>query len=456
MNKAKLATLGIQHLLAMYAGAILVPLIIGGALKFNTTQLTYLVSIDIMMCGIATLLQVARGKVFGIGLPLVLGCTFTAVTPIIGIGDKYGLGSIYGAVITSGLIIVLISGFFGKLVKFFPPVVTGSVVTIIGITLIPVAINNAGGGQGAADFGSASNITLAFGTLLAIILLYRFTNGFFRSIAILIGLVLGTIVAGFMGKVDFTPVKEAAWGQIVTPFYFATPEFHVVPIITMTLVALVSLVESTGSYFALSDMTNTPIDDKALARGYRSEGLASIIGGIFNSFPYTAFSQNVGLMQLTGVKNRAVIFITGIFLVTLGFLPKIAALTTVIPTAVLGGAMIAMFGMVVSQGIKMLGSVIGETEGNPMIVACAVGMGLGVTVVPQIFDILPESVRILTSNGIVAGSVTAIAMNIVFNMLPWGRSEKVKSSSLDSSMKREAVSTKGKELPKNKSYGQVH
>lgn len=425
MNKAKLATLGIQHLLAMYAGAILVPLIIGGALKFDSTQLTYLVSIDIMMCGIATLLQVMRGKVIGIGLPLVLGCTFTAVTPIIGIGTKYGIGSIYGAVIASGVIVVLISGIFGKLVKFFPPIVTGSVVTIIGITLIPVAINNAGGGQGAPDFGSVSNISLAFGTLLAIILLYRFTKGFVRSIAILVGLVLGTIAAAFIGKVDFSPVADAAWGQIVTPFYFGTPEFHAQPIIIMTLVAIVSLVESTGSYFALSNMTNTPIDDKALARGYRSEGLASIIGGIFNSFPYTAFSQNVGLMQMTGVKSRSVIVITGIMLVSLGFLPKVAALTTIIPTAVLGGAMIAMFGMVISQGIKMLGAAVGESEGNAMIIACSIGMGLGVTVVPDIFKVLPETVRILTSNGIVAGSVTAIVLNIIFNMIPWKRDNKV-------------------------------
>ncbi len=430
MNKVKLATLGIQHLLAMYAGAILVPLIIGGALKFDSTQLTYLVSIDIMMCGIATLLQVARGKVFGIGLPLVLGCTFTAVTPIIGIGTKYGLGAIYGAVIASGLIVVIISGVFGKLVKFFPPIVTGCVVTIIGITLIPVAINNAGGGQGAPNFGSASNISLAFGTLVAIILLYRFTKGFVRSISILIGLVLGTVAATFMGMVDFTPVSDAAWGQLVTPFYFGKPEFHAVPIITMTLVAIVSLVESTGSYFALSNMTNTPIDEKALARGYRSEGLASIIGGIFNSFPYTAFSQNVGLMQMTGVKNRSVIYITGILLVALGFLPKIAALTTIIPTAVLGGAMIAMFGMVISQGIKMLGAAIQGSEGNAMIIACSIGMGLGVTVVPDIFKVLPETVRILTSNGIVAGSVTAIVLNIVFNMIPWRRDVQAESDSV--------------------------
>lgn len=419
MNKAKLATLGIQHLLAMYAGAILVPMIIGGALGFNAAQMTYLISIDILMCGIATLLQVMRGKVFGIGLPLVLGCTFTAVTPIIGIGTEYGLGSIYGAVIASGLIVVVISGFFGKLVKFFPPIVTGSVVTIIGVTLIPVAFNNAAGGQGAKDFGSAENVILAFTTMILIVLIYRFSTGFVRAIAILIGLVVGTVIAGFMSKVDFTNVADASWVHMVKPFYFATPEFDLVPILTMTLVAIVSLVESTGSYFALSNMTKTPIDSKALARGYRSEGLASIIGGIFNSFPYTAFSQNVGLMQITGVKNRAVIVVTGVMLVALGFLPKIAALATIIPTAVLGGAMIVMFGTVMSQGVKMLAAAIGKNEGNAMIVACSLGMGLGVTVVPDIFKILPESIQIITSNGIVAGSLTAILLNIVFNMIPW-------------------------------------
>ena len=184
----KSAVLGVQHLLAMYAGAILVPLIVGQAIGLSSTQLTYLVSIDILMCGIATLLQIMSGRFFGIGLPVVLGCTFTAVGPMIAIADNYGISAIYGSVIASGLIIVLISTFFGKLIKFFPPVVTGSVVTIIGITLIPVALNNMGGGQGAPDFGSSVNILLSFGTLLCIILLYRFTTGFLRSISILIGI----------------------------------------------------------------------------------------------------------------------------------------------------------------------------------------------------------------------------------------------------------------------------
>ncbi|QUG42860.1 purine permease [Psychrobacillus sp. INOP01] len=419
MNSAlKNTALGIQHVLAMYAGAVIVPLIVGGAIGLTSEQLTYLVAIDILMCGVATILQVMSNRFFGIGLPVVLGCTFTAVGPMIAIGGDYGVSAIYGAIIVSGVVVILISGFFGKLVKFFPPVVTGSVVTIIGITLIPVAINNMGGGQGAADFGSISNILLAFGTLLFIVLLYRFSTGFIKAISILIGIIGGTIAAAFMGKVDFSPVRDSDFFHMVQPFYFGTPTFEISPIITMTLVAIVSLVESTGVYFALGDMLGKKIEKEDLTKGYRAEGIAVVLGGIFNSFPYTTFSQNVGLMQISGVKTKKVIYITGAMLIVLGFIPKIAALTTIIPESVLGGAMIAMFGMIVAQGIKMLSKVVSDTEDNSMIIACSIGIGLGVTVVPELFDSLPTSMKILTSNGIVAGSITAIVLNIVFNMIP--------------------------------------
>lgn len=414
----KTATLGIQHVLAMYAGAILVPLIVGSSLGLTPEQLTYLVAIDILMCGVATLFQVASNRFFGIGLPVVLGCTFTAVGPMIAIGSQYGINAMYGAIIASGLIVVLVSGIFGKLVRLFPPIVTGTVVTIIGITLIPVAINNLGGGQDAEDFGSMLNIALGFGTLVFIILMYRFTKGYLRSISILIGLVGGTIIAAMLGKVDFTVVKEASYYHLPELFYFGTPSFEWAPILTLTLVALVSLVESTGVYFALSDITEKKITEKDLSKGYRAEGLAIFLGGLFNALQYTTFSQNVGLVQITGVKTRKVIVVAGVILIALGLVPKIAALATIIPNAVLGGASIAMFGMVISQGINMISKEISKSTGNSMIVACSIGMGLGVTVVPELFAKLPESIQIITSNGIVAGSITAIALNILFNMLP--------------------------------------
>ena len=415
-NPFKIASLGIQHVLAMYAGAVIVPLIVGGALGLSGEQLTYLVSIDIFMCGIATLLQVWRNKFFGIGLPVMLGCTFTAVGPMIAIGGQYGISAIYGSILISGIFVVAISKFFGKLVRFFPPVVTGSVVTIIGITLIPVAMNNMAGGQGSPDFGSLSNIGLAFGTLLFIILLFRFSKGFIRAIAILLGLVAGTIVAYFMGLVDFSAVKEASWFHMPAPFYFGLPTFEVSAILTMILVAVVSLVESTGVYFALGDICDEKLEEKDLENGYRAEGLAIILGAFFNAFPYTTYSQNVGLLQMSGVKSKNVIYTAGFFLVLLGLMPKIGALTTIIPTPVLGGAMVAMFGMVVAYGIKMLSKVEFSSQENLLIIACSVGMGLGVTAVPELFSQMPSSIRILTDNGIVAGSLTAIAMNLVFNV----------------------------------------
>jgi xanthine permease len=366
-----------------------------------------------------------NNRFFGIGLPVVLGCSFTAVGPMIAIGTESGISAIYGAIIVSGLFVIVISRFFGTLVRFFPPVVTGSVVTIIGITLIPVAINNMGGGQGASDFGSLSNIALSFGTLLFILLVFKFSTGFMRAISILLGLVVGTVAATFMGKVDFSAVRDADYFHMVEPFYFGMPTFEWPAIVTMILVAMVSLVESTGVYFALGDICERDLKKKDLEKGYRAEGIAVLLGGIFNAFPYTTFSQNVGLIQLSGVRSRKVILIAGIMLITLGFVPKIAAFTTIIPNAVLGGAMIAMFGMVVSQGIKMLSKIISDSQENSMIIACAIGIGLGVTVVPELFAQFPSGLKILTSNGIVAGSVTAIVLNILFNMLPFRKRKSV-------------------------------
>lgn len=417
-NLLKTASLGIQHVLAMYAGAVIVPIIVGTSLGLTAEQLTYLVSIDIFMCGVATILQVWKNKFFGIGLPVVLGCTFTAVGPMIAIGGEYGISAIYGSILVSGLVVVLISTFFGKLARFFPPVVTGSVVTIIGITLIPVAMNNMAGGQGNENFGAISNISLAFGTLLFIILLYRFGKGFVRAIAILIGLLSGTLIGFFMGMVDFTPVLKASWLHLPQVFYFGMPSFHASAILTMTIVAVISLVESSGVYFALGDITNRKLTEKDLSNGYRAEGLAIILGGFFNAFSYTTYSQNVGLLQLSGVKRNNVIYTAAGFLILIGFVPKIGAFTTVIPTPVLGGAMVAMFGMVIASGIKMLSKIDFASQENLLIVACSIGMGLGVTTVPAIFDHLPKGIHILTSNGIVIGSLTAIILNIVFHLAP--------------------------------------
>ena len=225
-------------------------------------------------------------------------------------------------------------------------------------------------------------------------------------------------MAFFMGKVELSSVASASWLHFPHFFYFGFPEFNITAIITMTLVAIVSLVESTGVYYALGEITDKEISEEDLARGYRSEGLASIVGGLFNAFPYTAFSQNVGLIQLSGIKTRNVIYVAASMLILIGFVPKIGAFTTIIPPSVLGGAMIAMFGMVIAAGIKMLSRVDFSSQENLLIIACSVGMGIGVTVVPEVFSHIPAGLQILTENGIVAGSFTAIFLNIIFNVIP--------------------------------------
>lgn len=280
----KVFSLGLQHVLAMYAGAILVPLIVGRALNLTPEQLSYLVAIDLLTCGVATLLQAWKNKYFGIGLPAVLGASFVAVTPMIAIGTQYGVTAIYGAIIVAGLFILVFARFFGKLVKLFPPVVTGSVVTLIGLSLIPTGIRNMGGGEGSADFGSIENLALSFGVLALILLINRVFKGFVRALSVLVGLVVGTVVASFMGMVDFTEVLEASWFHFPQAFYFGVPTFELGPILTMLIVGTVIIVESTGVFLALGKICDEEITEKDLTRGYRAEGIAITIGGIFNAF----------------------------------------------------------------------------------------------------------------------------------------------------------------------------
>lgn len=414
LTNSKAAALGLQHVLAMYAGAVLVPLLIGGAIGFNSEQMTYLVSIDIFMCGVATLLQLFVNRYFGIGLPVVLGCAMQAVSPLILIGTTKSIGAMYGSIIASGIFILLIAGLFSKIKRFFPPVVTGTVITVIGLTLIPVGIEKMGGGmKTAADFGSGKYIFLAFLTVVIILGIQLFTKGFIHSLAIIIGLLSGTVVGSFMGLVSLAPVAEATWFHFPKPFYFGAPVFEWSSILTMILISIVSMVESTGVYFALGEVTGQPIEEEHLKKGYRAEGLAIILGGIFNTFPYTAFSQNVGLVQMSGIRTRKPIYFAAGFLMFLGLVPKIGAFATIIPEPVLGGAMMILFGMVATQGIKLLSKVDLNQDGNLMIVALSLGLGLGVTVVPELFAKLPAAVQTFTGNGIVVTSMTAISLNIL-------------------------------------------
>ncbi len=358
VNHKKAALLGLQHLLAMYSGAIAVPLLIGTALKFNSTQMTYLVSIDIFMCGLATALQLLRNRYFGIGLPVVLGCAIQAVAPLQMIGKKFTIGTMYGAIIVAGVFVFLVAGYFSKIKKLFPPVV--------------------------------------------------------KSIDVLVGLIAGTLIASTLGMVSLTPVAQASWFHLPQPFYFGMPQFEWSSSLTMIIIALVSMVESTGVFFAIGDLLHKDITSDDLKKGYRAEGLAQILGGIFNTFPYTTFSQNVGLLELSGITTKRPIYWASGFLMLMGLLPKFGALVTIIPDSVLGGAMLVMFTMIAVQGMRMLKRVDFEDTRNILIVAISIGLGLGVTVYPQVFQALPETIQLFLGNGIVVASLSATILNLLF------------------------------------------
>ena len=409
---SKAMVLGLQHLLAMYSGSILVPMMIGQALGYNSEQLTYLVSTDIFMCGVATFLQLQLNKYFGIWLPVVLGVAFQSVAPLTIIGQSHGSGAMFGALIVSGIFVVLISGIFSKLANYFPAIVNGSVITTIGLTLIPVAIGNMGNNVANPTLES---LTLALITVFIILVVNIFTKGFLKSISILLGLVIGTLIASGMGQVNFTPVIQAPLLHIPTVFYFGAPTFEFSSIVMMCIIATVSMVESTGVYLALSDITKDPIDETRLRNGYRAEGLAVLLGGVFNTFPYTGFSQNVGLVKMSGIKTRLPIYYAAGFLVLLGLLPKFGALAQIIPSPVIGGAMIVMFGFVSLQGMQMLARVdFVNNEHNFLIAAVSIAVGVGFNN-SNLFNSLPTAFRMFFSNGIVMASILAVVLNAILN-----------------------------------------
>lgn len=415
-----MAILALQHVLAMYAGAVAVPLIVGSALGLSAADQAFLVSADLFTCGIATLLQtIGIGRHLGVRLPVLLGVSFTSVGPMISIGRQLGLPYVYGAILVAGVFMVLVSGQFGRLRRLFPPVVTGSVVTVIGTTLAPVALGWAAGGVGAADFGAPRHLLLALLVLLVIAGVFHFgerrSHSFLASIAVLIGLAVGALVAALLGWVSFAEVARAPWLAITTPLRFGWPALNLWAVLSMLLVAMLCMIESMGVFMALSKVVGVPLAEQDVARGLRAEGVAVVLGGLLNSFPYTTFSQNAGLVALSRVKSRYVVAVAGALLMGLGLLPKFAALLAALPKAVLGGAGVVMFGMVAASGIRVLGEVDFGRAQNLFIVAVALGLGLGVSTTPQALGQLPPALRLLCSDGIVVGSLAAITLNAALN-----------------------------------------
>ena len=455
----RLAALGIQHVLVMYAGAVAVPLIVGRALKLTPEQVAVLISADLFCCGLVTLIQsYGVTRWFGIKLPVMMGVTFAAVGPMVACANAMpgvdGARAIFGAIIGAGIVSILIAPIVSKLLRFFPPVVTGSIIAIIGISLMRVGVGWALGGPpqlaqrtdvpkllemvdkardaaAAASaplalgpipmvnnpgYGSLENLAIAGAVLVSILLLVKYTRGFIANISVLLGIIGGCVLAAAMGKMSFDKVAMANWFDMVTPFSFGMPTFDVVMILTMSLVMIVVMIESTGMFLALSDITGKPISQAELAAGLRTDGVGTLIGGIFNTFPYTSFSQNVGLVGVTGVRSRYVCVAGGIIMVVLGLLPKMAAFVEAIPQFVLGGAGLVMFGMVAATGIRILGGVDYKGNRNNLyVVALSIGFGLIPLVAPRWTQQMVSSLHPLLDSGILLTSVAALVLNLFFN-----------------------------------------
>src|SRR6478735_8913463 len=416
----KLAVYGLQHVLAFYAGAVVVPILLASAIGLTQEQLIHLINADLFTCGIASIIQSVGFWKVGVKLPLLQGVTFTAVSPMIAIamangGGTEGLLYIYGAVIIAGLFTFFIAPYFAKLIRFFPPVVTGTVITIIGIALLPVAALDAVGGGANPDPTSSKNLAYAMGTLAIIVIIQRVFTGFLATVAVLAGLVIGTAVAFFLGDATFDSVGTSPWFQVTTPFFFGIPKFSAAAIISMIVVMLITAVETTGDVFATGEIVEKRVGGEDVSRALRADGLATFLGGVLNSFPYTCFAENVGLVRLTRVKSRYVVAAAGVIMILLGLIPKAGAIVAGIPHPVLGGAALAMFATVAVVGIQTLARVDFHDHRNVVIVGTSLGLAMYVTAIPEVAKAVPEWAQIIFGSGITLGSITAILLNLVFH-----------------------------------------
>jgi uracil-xanthine permease len=446
LSLPRLGALGLQHVLVMYGGAVAVPLIVGRALGLAAEQVALLISADLFCCGIVTLIQsFGLTRYFGIKMPVMMGVTFAAVGPMVAVangqGGTEGARAIFGALIGAGVLSMLLAPVMGRMLRFFPPLVTGTIIVMIGISLMRVGIGWAMGGPASIaqrvdmtklqsmpagqtvvpmvdnpNYAALDHLAVAIFVLLVILLIIRYLRGFWANIAVLLGALMGCGVAAMMGKMSFEQVSRAPWFGLVLPFAFGPPTFDPIMIGTMTLVMVVVMIESTGMFLALSEITGKSLSRAELTAGLRTEGLGTLIGGLFNTFPYTSYSQNVGLVSVTGVRSRWVCVAGGLILVVMGLLPKMAALVEAVPLFVLGGAGLVMFGMVLASGIRILSGVdFKGNRNNLYVVAIAIGIGMIPQEAPRWTQQMPHELRPLLESGILLTSISAVLLNCFFN-----------------------------------------
>ncbi|MFT4260273.1 nucleobase:cation symporter-2 family protein [Microbacterium sp.] len=424
---------GIQHILAMFGGVIAVPLIVGGAAGLDTAERALLVACGLFVSGLATMLQTLGVPFFGAQLPLVQGTSFAAVSTMLAIiGDDGGEGlqHVYGAIIAAAVIGLVITPFFARVVRLFPAVVTGSIITVIGLSLMPVA---AGWITGQAtitvdgevvdnpNFAALDNIGLALFTLLVVLVLSKIPM--LSRLAVLLGLAIGTIVALIIGKVDVSPVGEAAVFAFPQPFAFGMPIFEIGAIISMFIVILVIMVETTADLLAVGEVVGTKVDSRRVGDGLRADMISTAIAPVFNAFPASAFAQNVGLVALTGIKSRFAVAAGGVVLLVLGLSPMASAVFSLIPGPVLGGAGVVLFGTVAASGVRTLSKVSYAGNNNLVIVATSLAFGLIPVVSSDFWHAFPSWFVTIFHSGISSAAIVAVLLNLFFNVFLPGTPE---------------------------------
>jgi NCS2 family nucleobase:cation symporter-2 len=405
--------LGMQHVFAMFLSNIAVAMIVGGLVGIEGQDMVVLVQSAMLIAGVGTLMQTHPIGNTGAKLPIIMGTSFGFLPTNIAIVQGYGMAGLLGATLVGGLFCAVLGCFLKPLRKFFPNIVTGTVVLTIGLSLLPTGIIAMAGGNGAKDFGSPKNWLVGLTVLIVVIVLNQFGKGFIKTSSILIGIIVGYLIALPLELVNFAPIKEAGWFAVPKPFYFGI-EFKAGAIIPMMIMFIVTAVETVGDVSAITiGGAGREATDKELSGSVIANGLGSVFAAVFNGLPTTSFSQNVGMVAFTKIMSRFVVAVGAIFLILAGLIPKLGALVSTLPQCVIGGASLIIFSQITLTGIDILTQE-PLTDRSKLIIGLSLVFGMGLSSVPAAMEHFPESIKLIFGgSGIVIACIVAIFLNIL-------------------------------------------
>lgn len=411
--------LALQHVLIAYGGLITTPIVVGGAIGLDTPALAALIAANLVVAGLATLLQTLGIWRIGVRYPVVMGSTFTAIGPSIMIGNQYGLSALFGGTILAGLMTIVLAPFFAKLLRYFPPVVTGTIIGIIGISLLPTSADLIQGSEGEPGYNTLSSFLLAALTVGIVLAVDRFGRGTLKQVSILLALIVGTVVALFMGKADFSTVGESGAFSI-PPFFggLGAPTFVLAAIIPLLIVQFVNMIESTGDTMAVGEIVGKKTGEKEIGRTLLADGVGTAVGGVFTPFSLVTFSNNVGLAEITRMFSRHVVALAGVFLVLFGLIAPLGDVAAALPAPVLGGITVVMFGTIGVVGMRIIAKADLTDSRNIFIVGISFGFGIIPVGAPEFWSGFPDILQPVLSTSIAAGGISAFVLNLVLNV--WG------------------------------------